>query len=153
MAAHRTSFETKAKDLEQICSDCSRNSQAASKSYRLNTLDLSSFESESLRTELMSIMSSVPDDLFTFSYDGFSFGNLCAFEVCIGMKCSRLDAANAEIRSAWLLLIESALKAYLLVLTTAPLIPSDRLGLPRNPVSRVSSRQDRADRSRTKRGL
>ena len=115
MAAHRTSFETKAKDLEQICSDCSRNSQAASKSYRLNTLDLSSFESESLRTELMSIMSSVPDDLFTFSYDGFSFGNLCAFEVCIGMKCSRLDAANAEIRSAWLLLIESALKAYLLV--------------------------------------
>jgi hypothetical protein len=115
MGAHRVSFDSSAQELDQICSECSRNSEAATKSYRLNTLNLSDFESERLQATLKEILGSVPDDLFTFSYDGIAFGNLCAFEVCIGMKCSRLDPFDRDVRFAWLRLIESALKAYLLV--------------------------------------
>jgi len=115
MACNRMPFQKEFAKHDELCQICRGVSLHATQAYGLNTLDLSTLESPELIASLESILKSAPENLYDFTYDGIEFGNLGAFEVCVGMKRSRLENSDPGVREAWLLLIESALKSYLMV--------------------------------------
>jgi len=91
MGAHQAPMAREFDGRENICRDCLKSSIHAVNSYGLKTFDFSTLDGIRLQERQDKVLASLPDDLYSFEYDGIEFGNLCVFEVCLGTKQTTPD--------------------------------------------------------------
>jgi len=117
--ALRFPYDAPSSDTSAVCADCTKNSFRVQDAYGLQFLDLRALETPEHRIRYEKAVESLrgarnKGALGQFTFEGLPLGRMCGYEVRLGIKALNLDETNPDISTAWMALIRTAIKAYLL---------------------------------------
>jgi hypothetical protein len=118
--ALRLPFDASSSETRAVCADCAKNSFRVQDSYGLQFLDLRALETPEHRIRYEQALENLraarnESALGQFTFEGLPLGQMCGYEVRLGIKALNLNEKNQEIATAWATLIRTSIKTYLLV--------------------------------------